>query len=195
MSTERNTKERQKITKRLVDCLAASATVWDAELTGFGVRRQRRDTSFVLKYSFRGRQRFYTLGRHGVVTVESARAEARRLLGLVASGIDPAIAREDKSPEPPTLTVKDLCELYLREGPAYKPDKRESSWYTDRSNIKRHIEPLIGQIDAHALDEAQVVNFVADVARGATQCDLKVGHRARAIVKGGRGLRPALWRY
>ncbi|MGA3341118.1 MAG: tyrosine-type recombinase/integrase [Methylocella sp.] len=188
MSTEQNTRTRQKITKRLVDGLAAGQTVWDADLTGFGVRRQRRDASFVLKYSFRGRQRFYTIGRHGIITVEEARTDARRLLGLAASGIDPAIAREEQSLRPPVLTVGELCASYLKEGPAYKPDKRDSSWYSDRSNINRHIEPLIGQIDLQALDETHVVNFVADVTRGATHCDLKVGHRARAIVKGGKGV-------
>jgi integrase len=188
MSPEQSTKTRQKITKRLVDGLSAGQTVWDAELTGFGVRRQRRDASFVLKYSFRGRQRFYTIGRHGIITVEEARNDARRLLGLASSGIDPAIARDEQSPQSPALTVGELCASYLKEGPAYKPDKRESSWYTDRSNIHRHIAHLIGQVDANALNETDVVNFVANVTRGATHCDMKVGHRARAIVKGGRGV-------
>ena len=100
--------------------------------------------SVALKYSFRGRQRFYTIGRHGIITVEEARTDARRLLGLAASGIDPAIAREEQSLQPPALTVGELCASYLKEGPAYKPDKRDSSWYSDRSNINRHIVPLIG---------------------------------------------------
>jgi integrase len=188
MPEKQNAKARQKITKRLVDGLAAGETVWDAELTGFGVRRQRRDASFVLKYSFRGRQRFYTIGRHGVLTVEVGRAEARRLLGLVASGVDPSQARDQQAGQSTPLTVAELCASYLEQGPAYKPDKRASSWRTDRSNISRHIEPLIGQIDAPALDEAHVVHFVADVTGGATTCDVKVGHRARAIVRGGRGV-------
>ena len=121
MSTNQNIKARQKITKRLVDGLAAGQTIWDAEITGFGVRRQRRDASFVLKYLFRRRQRFYTIGRH----VEEARTDARRLLGLAASGIDPAIAREEQSVQPPALTVGELCASYLKEGPTYKPDKRD----------------------------------------------------------------------
>jgi hypothetical protein len=43
---------RHRITKRLVDGLGAGETIWDVELTGFGVRRQRRNASFVLKYTF-----------------------------------------------------------------------------------------------------------------------------------------------
>jgi hypothetical protein len=84
---------RVRITKRLVDALRPGQTVWDKEVAGFGVRLQRRDPSFVLKYTFRGRQRFYTSGRHGIVTVDEARNEARRLIGLIASGIDPSAMR------------------------------------------------------------------------------------------------------
>ena len=131
MSAGQDARTRQRITKRLVDGLGTGDTVWDSQLTGFGVRRQRRNPSFVLKYTFRGRQRFYTIGRHGLMTADEARIEARRLLGLAASGIDPATAREKRAPESAALSVADLCSAYLKEGPAYKPDKRPSSWYSD----------------------------------------------------------------
>ncbi len=188
MSAGQDARKRQRITKRLVDGLSAGDTVWDAELTGFGVRRQRRNASFVLKYTIRGRQRFYTIGRHGLITVDEARTEARRLLGLAASGVDPAAIRGSQAPQAGTLTVADLCSTYLTEGPAFKPNKRPSSWYSDQSNINRHIKPLLGPIDAEALCETDVVNFVAAITQGATHCDEKVGFRARAIVKGGRGV-------
>jgi len=104
-----------------------SQTVWDKELAGFGVRLQRRDPSFVLKYVFRSRQRFYMIGRYGVVTVDQARTEARRLLGLVASGVDPSekVTAETNGAQP--LTVAHLCERYLADGPSFKPDKKDSS--------------------------------------------------------------------
>jgi hypothetical protein len=188
MSAGQYARTRQRITKRLVDGLGTDDTVWDSELTGFGVRRQRRNASFVLKYTFRGRQRFYTIGRHGLMTVDEARIEARRLLGLAASGVDPATARENLAPKSAALSVADLCSTYLKEGPAYKPDKRPSSWYSDDSNINRHIKPLLGHIDAKAVTETEVVKFVADVTQGVTRCDEKVGFRARAIVRGGRGV-------
>jgi len=119
-------------------------TISDKDLAGFGVRLQRRDPSFVLKYSFRGRQRFYTIGRHGIVTVDQARTDAKRLLGLVASGTDPAERVQDKLDAGKPLTVAELCERYLADGPSFKPDKKNSSWVTDRSNIERHIVPLLG---------------------------------------------------
>jgi hypothetical protein len=59
---------KQRLTKRLVDALPPGQAIWDSEVTGFGVRRQRRDQTFVVKYTFAGRQRSYTIGRHGVFT-------------------------------------------------------------------------------------------------------------------------------
>jgi integrase len=180
-------RERVRITKRIVDEMRPRQTVWDKDLAGFGVRLQRRDPFFVLKYIIRGRQRFYTIGRHGVIAVDQARTEARRLLGLVASGIDPSEKIASYPNEERPLTVAQLCRRYLADGPFFKPDKRNSSWVTDRSNIERHIIPLLGHTPAASLAESDVVQFVANVIRGETRKDERTGPRGRAIVRGGRG--------
>ena len=83
------------ITLRSVQALEPGATIWDAghreAVRGFGVRRQRGDPVYVIKYRVLGRQRFVTIGPHGSPwTPEKARREAKRLLGLVADGKDPA---------------------------------------------------------------------------------------------------------
>lgn len=83
-----------KITKTTVDGLPAGSVLWDTEVRGFGVRRQSRDPVFVLKARVAGKQKFLTIGRHGAPwTVETARKEARRLLGDVAAGREPMTAR------------------------------------------------------------------------------------------------------
>jgi integrase len=179
--------QRVRITKRIVDDMRPGETIWDKDLAGFGVRLQRRDPSFVLKYTFRGRQRFYTIGRHGVLTVDHARTEARRLIGLVAGGVDPSDKAIADAGEEHPLTVERLCERYLADGPSFKPDKKNSSWITDRSNIERHIIPLIGRRHAAGLSEADVVMFVAKVVRGESRRDERTRPRGRAIVRGGRG--------
>ena len=86
------------ITIRAVEALAAGATIWDTghreAVRGFGVRRQRDQATYVLKYRVFGRQRFLTIGPHGSPwTPNKARREAKRLLGLVAGGKDPADAK------------------------------------------------------------------------------------------------------
>jgi integrase len=81
------------ITIRAVAALEPGQTIWDSAVRGFGCRRQLRTPTYILKYRAEGRQRFITIGAHGAPwTPDTARREARRLLGLVASGSDPRIA-------------------------------------------------------------------------------------------------------
>jgi integrase len=77
------------ITIKSIQSLAPGGVVWDEVTPGFGVRRQAKAAVFFLKYRVNGIQRLYTIGRYGAVTPDKARREARRILGLVASGNDP----------------------------------------------------------------------------------------------------------
>jgi integrase len=83
------------ITIRAVQSLGLNQTIWDAghreAVRGFGIRRQQGLPSYILKYRTHGKQRFVTIGPHGSPwTPEKARREARRLLGQIADGKDPA---------------------------------------------------------------------------------------------------------
>jgi len=79
-----------KITKVSVERLALNTMLWDSTLVGFGVRRQRKSAFYLIRYRLNGKQRFHSIGRHGTWTADTARREAQRLLGVVASGADPA---------------------------------------------------------------------------------------------------------
>jgi hypothetical protein len=81
-------RERKRIGLREVRALQSKKTEWDAAVPGFGARRQRDAIAYILKYrTVGGRQRWYTIGRHGAPwTPDTAREEARRLLSLVAKG-------------------------------------------------------------------------------------------------------------
>ena len=50
--------------------------------------------SYILQYGIHGRQRKYTIGRHGDITADKARAEALALRGKITDGIDPQADRE-----------------------------------------------------------------------------------------------------
>jgi integrase len=141
---------RGKITKRAVDTLrpavdARELVLWDTELAGFGVRVQRGDAkSYVLKYrAGKGRTaplRKLTIGRHGSPwTPDEARAEAKRLLGLVAHGKDPAGARAAAKAAP---TVADLAERFLAEHAEAKRKASTASEY--RRLLDKVILPGLG---------------------------------------------------
>src|SRR5262249_25301550 len=83
-----------RISEQIVDRMPLNSVVWDTALIGFGARRQRRHVHYLLRYRINGRQRFHSIGRHGSWTPDTARTEAQRLLGLVASRIDPSAERQ-----------------------------------------------------------------------------------------------------
>jgi integrase len=180
-----------KLTKRTVDAERPEERekfVWDEDLPGFGLRVfPSGRKSYVVQYKLGGRggrTRRMTLGLHGKLTPEEARKRAAKLLGAVSDGADPAGERADAKR---ALTVADLAELYLSEGPAEKPNKKASSWAADRSNIERHIQPLLGRKLLNTLTAADIAKFQADVAAGKNKADIKTRKRGRAIVEGGRG--------
>jgi integrase len=180
-----------KITKRAVDASLPNPTggdhfVWDTEVRGFGLRVKASGVkSYVLKYRIGSRTRRVTIGKHGSPwTAEEARERALGLLRDVKEGRDPAIEKADARRE---LTVAELAELYLVEGPTEKPNKKASSWAADRSNIERHIKLLLGRKMVKALTQADIARFQTDVAAGKSKADIKTKKRGRAIVEGGRG--------
>jgi integrase len=179
-----------KLNKRTVDAIKpdpqGDIVVWDDDLAGFGLRIKPSGVkSYLIQYRNRDRvSRRYTFGKHGVLTPEEARDRARKQLAAVADGHDPAA---EKGESKAALTISDLAEIYLREGPAEKPNKKASSWATDRSNIERHVKPLLGRRVAKTLSQADIAKFQVDVAAGKSKADIKTKKRGRAIVEGGRG--------
>jgi integrase len=148
--------ERQRIGLREVRALGPGDTVWDATVPGFGARRQTGvAVSFFLKYrNTDGRQRWHSIGRHGAPwTPEMARAEAKRLLGIVAAGADPAAERSAQKQAP---TVAELAARFLAEHTVAKRKPRTAREYRRLSD--NVILPALGQ--------KRVVNVTrADVAR------------------------------
>jgi integrase len=64
--------------------------LWDRKCVGFGARRQRNSIFFYVRYRLNGSQVVKSIGRNGSPwTCDTARTEAKRLLGIVASGVDP----------------------------------------------------------------------------------------------------------
>ena len=156
---------RGKITKRLVDGLkpgvgGAEAMLWDIELKGFGVRVQRGDAkSFVLHYRVgtgRGAPlRKLTIGRHGSPwTPETARKEAKTLIGLIGDGADPAA---DKMARRKAPTVAELAERFFAE---HAEAKRKSGTAAEYKRLlDKIILPALGKRKAADVSRADVTKL------------------------------------
>jgi integrase len=183
----------KKIGLREVRGLKPGQTIWDSAVAGFGARRQQSQAiSYVLIYRTRdGRQRWHTIGRHGAPwTPDTAREEAKRLLGEVVKGIDPATIKQTKRK---AATVAELCDLYLADAEAgrlltrRKIAKKASTLLIDRGRIARHIKPLLGQLKVAAVTRGDVDTFMHDVAAGKTALNTKTARkRGLARVRGGK---------
>lgn len=166
-----------KLTKTLIDALPAPAKgqahTWDTEVRGFGVCVTHLGVkSFIVQYrNSEGRSRRLVLGRCNVLVVDDARSEAKKKLGAVAGGADPAAVRKETRT---AATVAAVCDWYLEEAEAGRLLGRKnrpikaSTLYMDRSRIERHIKPLLGTRKVAALETSDVSKMQADIAAGKT---------------------------
>jgi integrase len=154
---------RARIGVREVRALEPNTILWDAAVIGFGVRRQRGDAAvFFLKYRTQaGRQRWIKIGRFGSPwNPDNARDEARRLLGDIARGEDPAAKRTRRG----ITTMTQLCDAYLADVKAGKLQKKSSTIATDESRLRKHILPMLGNLPATAVGRDDIENFLHTVA-------------------------------
>lgn len=166
-----------KLTKRSVETVEPSTKkqiiLWDSEIRGFGVRVMPSGLkTFVVQYRNKdGIKRRINLGRFGVITVDQARDLARVRLGEVAAGDDPA------KPRHAGITVSAVCDWYLKEAEAGRLLGRRrqpiavSTLVLDRSRIKRHVTPLLGNRSVQRLSIADLERFQADIKDGKTAKD------------------------
>lgn len=183
---------RIRIGLRQIRAMQPKQIIWDASVSGFGARRQNSDAvAYILFYRTReGRQRWHTIGRHGAPwTPESAREEAKRLLGKVSAGEDPSASKKSARN---FETVAALCDQYLADAKAGRlltrgSPKKLSTLVTDSGRIERHIKPLLGTLSVSAVTHEDIERFMHAVAEGKTAARVKTRSRGLANVRGGKG--------
>lgn len=120
-----------KITKLTVDKLSIPSMLannkrvqkryYDDHLKGFGVRTTSGGAkAFFVEKRTGGKLRRITIGRYPELTVEQARKEAQKLLGKIATGIDPVA--EKKESKAKAVTLKQVFADYLNARKSLKPN-------------------------------------------------------------------------
>jgi len=132
-----------KISKRTIEALTPRENdffIWDDDVKNFGVRVMPSGRkTFLVQYRANGRTRRVKVGVFGSITADEARQQAKRLLGEVAHGEDPAegIAIDRKSP-----TVATVCERFLQEHVSIRCKPSTEIGY--RGMLERQIKPAFG---------------------------------------------------
>lgn len=146
-----------KVTKRTVDAFKPAADrdllLWDDELPGFGVRcRPSGAKTYFLKYrTAGGRQRWLTIGAHGPLTPDQARARALREKASVGDGNDPSGDRQRKRRE---ATVAAVADRYLAEHVA--AHNKPSTAAEVCRIVETRIKPQLGAIKVPDLTRTDI---------------------------------------
>ena len=133
-----------KITKRFVESIIPdiekTCVYWDSDLKGFGVivLPSGRRTYCVQYRNIQRIKKRFKIGIHGQITAEEARTLAKKYLGKVTHGEDPAAKKKENRDLP---TIKILAEDYLER---HASRKRLRSAQEDQKLFKQIILPCLG---------------------------------------------------
>ena len=92
----------------------------DTQLRGFGLRVGKTVKSYYVEKRVEGSTVRTTIGEHGQVTCEDARKAAQKLLGTMATGVNPNQARQRKRNS--DLTLREAFELVLSARANLRPN-------------------------------------------------------------------------
>jgi integrase len=149
----------EKVTKSVADRLEPGDVIWDTVVKGFGVRRHTTEGVFyLLRYRLNGAQRFKSIGRHGSPwSPDTARTEAKRLLGLVASDTDP---KKEQGRIAETFGAE--AERYLaRRKDAMKP----RAYLETERHLMKHAKPLHRAM-LNEIDRRAIAVLLGDIEKG-----------------------------
>jgi integrase len=154
----------RRISKSTVDSLACAPgkdrdIVWDDRLKGFGVAVFPTGLkTYVAQYRKDGRSRRVVIGKHGRLTLDQARREAKALLGDVEKGADPAIERRTKRQAP---TLQEISPGFLEYILAKKKIGTARGY---ESALRLHILPVLGRKRLTDIQPANVESLHAGMA-------------------------------
>jgi Arm DNA-binding domain len=118
---------------------SGSASLWDADIAGFGLRVHAKGTkSFFFSYTKNGLVKRISIGKWPAWTALRARERAKLLRETVDSGRDPAGEKRERREAP---TIRDLVDRYKRD--VIEPGKRSRP--NDEKRMLAEIEHILGK--------------------------------------------------
>lgn len=155
-----------KITLNSIKELKSGTTLWDSDVKGYGCRC-RKDAStkvFIVKYRFgkgrSARQYLFTIGKLGSPwTPETARDEAKRILGRVANGENPAEERKDRKI---ANTIEEAFSLFIADS----HDKRAPRTIAEYQRLyNKNAKAYIGPYKVEDITRADIARLHTSMSK------------------------------
>ena len=152
---------RQKITLTVVKEIAPETFIWDTELRGFAIRRQKGTAvTYMVRAQVKGKRRYFIVGHHGQATPDggtwapdTARKQALKILG------NPTIA--EKAKPDTSLTFKEVAAFFeTKHGAKIKASTLDEY----KTLLKLHLIPAFGAKKLTAITRADVSTFHAGMS-------------------------------
>jgi integrase len=145
---------------------------------GFGLKVTPKGKKvFLFQYwspVIRGQRRRVTIGTYGRLTVDQARAEAKKLMGRIANGEDPAGERIERRRAGKEATVKLLSDEYLDE---IRPKKKPRTIESYTAQLRLYILPALGKKPVAEVTHTDVTRLHSSLSKTPV-----TGNRAVALV-------------
>ena len=153
---------------------------WDREVKGFGYRLRTGAgghvlRSWVVQYRRAGGSRRITLGNAAVLSAEQARIAAKKLLGAVAIGEDPAGDRADRRAKD-QHSFRSVVEEYLA---AKKPDLRPRTFFEVTRYLTGDYFKALHGMPVDTITRKDIAGRLVAITR---QSSSIVAARARAVL-------------
>ncbi|WP_395696646.1 tyrosine-type recombinase/integrase [Methylocella sp.] len=177
-----------KLTKRLIDAQATpekSLLLWDSELRGFALRIQPSGvkTYFVNYRTAAGRMRRLSLG---ALTVDEARARARKILVDVAAGADPVAEKETRRAAP---TLSEFLDRHVKEH--VEAHNAPRTQVEAKDVFDRLVRPRLGALKLESVTRQDVARLHFELRSTPTQANRMLSFLSKAFANAELwGLRP-----
>jgi len=161
---------KAKLSKRTVDALRQTAAsegktvyCYDTAMTGFGAYATAKGAAaYFVQYRLGGRgspSKRLTIGKHGIITAEQARAIAREKLGEVAKGNDISAQRKDDRQRLATGSFREVAEKFLAAN-----DRQNRYWHETRRLIEQNAYPAFGSQPISTITRGQIAGLIDETA-------------------------------
>ena len=143
--------------------------------------------AWIFRFMLGGRARQMGLGDVNTLSLKEARERAREARQLVADGIDPIEARNEKkaitkADDAKRVSFKEATERYIKaHQPGWKNDKHSEQW---RNTLSTYAWPIVGTMPVDKIETGHVMQILEPIWSEKTE----TASRVRGRVRGGTGL-------